>query len=475
MNVPNSKQASGAAKASSKFSVLGAQTQGACVRKTNTMASRRGGKDRGSSIVHARAAVADTSRSSSVEPDIQNPLRRARVFSDRTFEFSMQSNDVVSKLGQDMVGLTEKNNVYLHGVEAQGLLQALNNLQHSHTGFVVASAIEGPTRHWLHFVPPEAQGRIHYARPGEWSYFQLFQRGGNGQNSLPWRNALDNIIDDATSKASLFGGWLSHEYTIFNWNIGSHWGSSLIHMQRDADGRYTHVAQIGVMDPMQSDSTVAFIRRRLRVILSRLGCSFATANVDRTFWFPRQQDGHSCGLIATYLNKLLIERIADLYLPSGPQQYDDTVLWQPAREYLSPRQIQGELAGLCALQLMKATGYNSRIAVALVGRVTNEAADPTDSLAQSVSSDPTQLSLYPTQATPAQRRPAPVQSRPAPVQSSPAPVQSRPAPVQSNPSPAQSSPPSGQLTDKMGNLQVKTEPDVRAEKPGYTKPRSATP
>ncbi|KAK6856681.1 hypothetical protein PG995_006868 [Apiospora arundinis] len=385
MYSPGNKGTLGVQKASSKFSVLGPRTQGASVQKAKSMAPRRDAKDREASIVTAFAAsVADSV--SSYEPGIQNPIRRARVFSDRTFDFSMSHLDIITKLG-GIVNLSENVHTFLEDLTAQGMIQGLNNLQHSSKGQLVSTAIETPTRHWLRFVPRTAEGKIYYASPGEYEFNQLF-----GWDIVEhWTVTMERILNDSDTLSRLFRGFFENEYTLFNWNTGGHWGTCLIHMETDADNRYTHVVQIGVMDSFQEDSTMVWVHQRMRAILEFLGCTFASGNIERTFWLPRQRDGYSCGLVTAYTNRLLIERISDFYLPSGPQEYDDESLWRPAREHFDPFQFQGELSGLCAVELMHHTGYNSRLAVAMVNRVTNTAVDPSDRLAMAVGEDPTAL------------------------------------------------------------------------------------
>lgn len=268
--------------------------------------------------------------------------------------------------------------------------QALNNLQHSHKGQLLAASIAIPTKHWLDFLPCVADGKINYPPPNEWELFQLFDRSV-GQ---AWRTTMNNIVADNNAITRIFSDFFEREYTIFNWNTGAHWGSSLIHKRgAAADGCWSRIAQIAVMDPLHDDDTIEFVHRRLRDVLGRLGCTFAQGNIERSLWFPRQRDSYSCGLYAANINRILIEHIVDLYLPSGPKQYTEAAMWQPAREYFDPFEFQGQPAGLVALTLMREIRYQGRICVSIVKEVTNIAVDEDDCEARTVGPDPTAFSL----------------------------------------------------------------------------------
>ncbi|KAK8073578.1 hypothetical protein PG994_004477 [Apiospora phragmitis] len=142
---------------------------------------------------------------------------------------------------------------------------------------------------------------------------------------------MNRILSNPATTQKLFGGFLSHEYTVFNWNTGGHWGSSLIHMQRGENDTYNHVLHNGVLDPLHDPDTVRFVHQRMHGVLGALGVTFAP-RPERTFWVPQQRDSYSCGLVSAYIKRLLIKRIADQYLPSGPQKYDNAAMWRPARE-----------------------------------------------------------------------------------------------------------------------------------------------
>ncbi|KAK8068176.1 hypothetical protein PG996_007288 [Apiospora saccharicola] len=327
---------------------------------------------------------------SKFEPGLPYTLRHARVFSDNTFDSRQQAPETMSKLPTESLELSNGMNLTLAKAEFMRMIQALNNLQHSHQGQLLASSIDVPTRHWLDFIPPEAEGKINYPSPDQMELNDLFRRG----DGTAWVTIMDNLLADRAEAQRVFGGFFEHEYTIFNWNTGYHWGTSLIHMRADNRGIFNRVAQIAVMDPMHDTGTASFVHARLRGVLERLGCSFIrNAKIERTFWLPRQQDGYSCGLVTAYTNRLLMERIANLYLPSGPKQYDEKAMWFPAREYFNPYEFQAELMGLVAVALMRETGYHGRITVAIIDAVTNYAVDADDILALEVGSDPTAFSL----------------------------------------------------------------------------------
>ncbi|KAK8024308.1 hypothetical protein PG993_012374 [Apiospora rasikravindrae] len=416
----------GTKKSSSKPSVLGPQTKGASIQKAKSTAHLKNAKERSASIVGAFAArvgsrkrpviapgTPDFDVISSAEDWLPNPVRHARVLGDQTFDFRASLEKAQGYLDRTQFGFTEAGNIYIENLELVARVQGLNNLQHSQRGWLLASAIDFPTRHWLDFLPSEVAGRINYVPPGDYEFHEMFNSG----NVKKWAQTMNDILNDTekpqggqTRAEHLFQGFLTREYTIFNWNTGGHWGSSLIHMERGADGRYTHVAHIGFIDPMQTPAIVRHVHLRLRGILGMLGCTFAARDVERTFWVPQQRDGYSCGIITAYINKLLIERIADLYMPSGPNRYDDATLWQPGSERFNPREFQGHLAGVLAVDLMRATGYRGRVTVALVDQTTSLAVDPNDFAAQEVSPDPTKFTLMPSRsALKPQKRPTQTQ------------------------------------------------------------------
>ncbi|KAK7946811.1 uncharacterized protein PG986_011132 [Apiospora aurea] len=416
------KTTQGTKKFSPKPSVLGPQTKGASIQKAKSVAPLKGTsaladgiirnptkkvrpKKTGQFVAGVRPSTTakgtpDFDMVSSVEDNINYTVRHAQVFSDQTFDFRMSLMDTLMCLDPTKYTLTDGNNIMVQDMPLWGLVQGLNNLQHSHRGWLLASAIEYPTRHWLDFLPKEAASKIYYPAPGEWEFHEMFHRSSGRTWVQTMNDALEGISPQGVSRAvELFEGFLTHEYTVFNWNTGGHWGSSLIHMQRGADGRYTHVLHIGVVDPLQKPGIVRHVHLRLRGMLGLLGCTFAASDVERTLWVPEQRDSYSCGIITAYINQLLIERIADQYMPSGPQQYDDAALWRPGSERFNPREFQGHLTGLVAVELMRATGYRGRVTVALVNETTSRAVDRNDFAAQTVSSDPTKFTLTPSRSS----------------------------------------------------------------------------
>ncbi|KAK7917311.1 hypothetical protein PG985_010919 [Apiospora marii] len=316
-------------------------------------------------------------------------LRHARVFSDGTFDFRQSVFEAMKKLPAGQFGFTDNKNIAIVDPMLMSYVQGLNNLQHSSRGQLLAASIAIPTKHWLDFIPPSAEDKIDYLTPHELEFHQLFNRGSGAW----WRNTMNNITADLSTMTRLFGSFFEREYSIFNWNTGGHWGSSLIHKQRGKDGRWNRIAHIAVLDPLQSNDTIQFVHARLRAVLRSIGCTIARGEIERTFWFPRQRDGYSCGVYAANLNRILIDRIADLYLPSGPNAYNDAALWQPAREYFDPRQFQGEMQGLVGLTLVRELEYKARLAVAIVDKTTNIAVDSDDYEALAVGPDPTEFSL----------------------------------------------------------------------------------
>ncbi|KAK8073579.1 hypothetical protein PG994_004478 [Apiospora phragmitis] len=91
---------------------------------------------------------------SSREKMLPNSIRHARVFSDQTFDFRGSIIDTLTKLGPDTldsgepgpdkVGLSDGNNIAVVDLTLMGLIQGLNNLQHSHRGQLLASSHRGP-------------------------------------------------------------------------------------------------------------------------------------------------------------------------------------------------------------------------------------------------------------------------------------------------------------------------------------------
>lgn len=327
----------------------------------------------------------EISKQDSFYPDC---LRHARVLSDGTFDFRQSQIEAALTI-PGKFGLGDNGTISIMDPITVSYVQGFNNLQHSSRGQLLAASIATPTKHWLDFIPPVAEDKIDYLTPHETEFHQLFNRDGGAA----WRNTMDNILADNNVATRLFGNFFNREYSIFNWNTGGHWGSCLIHKQRGKDGRWSRVAQIAVLDPLHDDGIIQFVHTRLRCVLQLLGCTFARGNVERTFWFPRQRDSYSCGVYAANLNRILIERIADLYLPSGPQSYNDAALWRPAREYFDPRAFQGEMQGLVGLTLVRELEYKARLAIAMVQKTTNDAVDRDDHEALKVGPDPAEFSL----------------------------------------------------------------------------------
>ncbi|KAK8071149.1 hypothetical protein PG997_011352 [Apiospora hydei] len=395
------KTTQGTKKSSPKPSVLGPQTKGASIQKAKSVAPLKGTSALADGIIRdltkkfqpkmtgqsvagvgpsttakgtpsTTKGTPDFDMASSVEDNINYTVRHAQVFSDQTFDFRMSLMDTLMYLDPTKYTLTDGNNIMVQDMPLWGLVQGLNNLQHSHRGWLLASAIEYPTRHWLDFLPKEAAGKIYYPAPGEWEFHEMFHRSSGKTWVQTMNDALEGISPQGVPRAvQLFEGFLTHEYT----------------------------CSTGIPGATGKPGIVRHVHLRLRGMLGLLGCTFAAADVERTLWMPEQRDSYSCGIITAYINQLLIERIADQYMPSGPQQYDDAALWRPGSERFNPREFQGHLTGLVAVELMRATGYRGRVTVALVNETTSRAVDRNDFAAQTVSSDPTKFTLTPSRSS----------------------------------------------------------------------------
>ncbi|KAI0018018.1 hypothetical protein F4780DRAFT_557118 [Xylariomycetidae sp. FL0641] len=168
-----------------------------------------------------------------------------------------------------------------------------------------------------------------------------------------------------------------YEYTIWALTLNNvHWVSAVIHKEqrlpsdsaknakdKKDTGRFTHVAQIAILDPMKSAQSIQLVQSRLKVILtSWMGCTLAEKS-QREIWVPQQHDTVSCGPRAFWAAKQTMDRL--LVLHEASQTYNES-LWEPQSGWFDEDFVRWQMIGLCAWEIVRAMDYRARVAIELV-------------------------------------------------------------------------------------------------------------